>query len=518
MPLPGVLKNIGLGRGKGTSSQNAGTAPSAGAEPAPELEEGEAPVLMDEPEDMDVTQDHEGEAARKRKDRENAVPGPAKLGDISEDDKGRNSEASNTEDQDTSIDSKSPKKRASLSVTGVGRSVDDLSLSSPKQQESQSAQAHTSDANNDERKPQLKLGSQPMSVNPHFSLTPATPVMPGNAASTDAQAIKGGRSDNKSSVEVSSVRPSNTRMSSFPKRSMLQRMPSQAIADTPSTDGCFTPSEPGSASLGSHAPQELLSLAARNAEKQQGGSKDYNFPSMEGGAEGTIVEEPTSTLASPEESLLSTSPSSFSPQSSRHPTSPRDRGSRQYSSSSQRSVSEYSTPQGFLKHRRNSSQHAPREVKETPNAGYQDLPDGKRKLNQYVLTSDIGRGSFGTVQLAKDQSTGREYAVKEFSKMRLRKRKQSEMIRRQGRSGARRGAVPMRRAPARSPSRAREDNQEATNTPKDLDQGVSDLDLIRNEVAIMKKLDHPNVVRLYEVLDVQEDDSLFMGTLWHPCT
>lgn len=28
----------------------------------------------------------------------------------------------------------------------------------------------------------------------------------------------------------------------------------------------------------------------------------------------------------------------------------------------------------------------------------------------------------------------------------------------------------------------------------------------------MKKLNHPNVVRLYEVLDVQQDDSLFMST------
>lgn len=27
----------------------------------------------------------------------------------------------------------------------------------------------------------------------------------------------------------------------------------------------------------------------------------------------------------------------------------------------------------------------------------------------------------------------------------------------------------------------------------------------------MKKLDHPNVVKLYEVLDVEQDDSLFMG-------
>lgn len=27
----------------------------------------------------------------------------------------------------------------------------------------------------------------------------------------------------------------------------------------------------------------------------------------------------------------------------------------------------------------------------------------------------------------------------------------------------------------------------------------------------MKKLDHPNVVKLFEVLDVQQDDSLFMS-------
>lgn len=34
--------------------------------------------------------------------------------------------------------------------------------------------------------------------------------------------------------------------------------------------------------------------------------------------------------------------------------------------------------------------------------------------------------------------------------------------------------------------------------------------LIREEVAIMKKLDHPNLVQLIEVLDDPEDDSLYM--------
>jgi [calcium/calmodulin-dependent protein kinase] kinase len=35
-------------------------------------------------------------------------------------------------------------------------------------------------------------------------------------------------------------------------------------------------------------------------------------------------------------------------------------------------------------------------------------------------------------------------------------------------------------------------------------------DLIKEEIAIMKKLDHPNVVQLVEVLDDPSEDLLFM--------
>ena len=37
------------------------------------------------------------------------------------------------------------------------------------------------------------------------------------------------------------------------------------------------------------------------------------------------------------------------------------------------------------------------------------------------------------------------------------------------------------------------------------------LQKIYREIAIMKKLDHPNVVKLTEVLDDPEDDNLYMG-------
>jgi [calcium/calmodulin-dependent protein kinase] kinase len=43
--------------------------------------------------------------------------------------------------------------------------------------------------------------------------------------------------------------------------------------------------------------------------------------------------------------------------------------------------------------------------------------------------------------------------------------------------------------------------------------GISNnpLDLVRSEVAILKKLNHRNAIKLYEVLDDPDNDSLFMG-------
>jgi len=37
-------------------------------------------------------------------------------------------------------------------------------------------------------------------------------------------------------------------------------------------------------------------------------------------------------------------------------------------------------------------------------------------------------------------------------------------------------------------------------------------DSVKREIAIMKKLDHPNVIKLYEVIENPDNDKLYMST------
>ncbi|KAI5922161.1 kinase-like domain-containing protein [Camillea tinctor] len=152
-------------------------------------------------------------------------------------------------------------------------------------------------------------------------------------------------------------------------------------------------------------------------------------------------------------------------------------------------------------HRRTPSQH--REIKETLNARTEytnDETDGRSQqtINQYVIREEIGRGSYGAVHLATDQF-GKEYAIKEFSKMRLRKRAQSNILRRPG--GGR---------PQFGPGRSSWLAHKKQLSQYEVAEAKDALYLIREEIAIMKKLDHPNLVSLIEVLDDPEEDSLYM--------
>lgn len=42
-------------------------------------------------------------------------------------------------------------------------------------------------------------------------------------------------------------------------------------------------------------------------------------------------------------------------------------------------------------------------------------------------------------------------------------------------------------------------------------KGDSPLDRVYREIAILKKLDHPNLVKLVEVLDDPVEDNLYLG-------
>ncbi|KAL8973121.1 MAG: hypothetical protein Q9183_000141 [Haloplaca sp. 2 TL-2023] len=156
-------------------------------------------------------------------------------------------------------------------------------------------------------------------------------------------------------------------------------------------------------------------------------------------------------------------------------------------------------------HQRQAS--SSKQVKTTLNAhseytNSQDDGGAVHRINQYAIKEEIGRGSFGAVHLAVDHND-KEYAVKEFSKSRLRKRARSNILRNphQERKPGHLAAGLGFNSPL---------HRHSESEGKDQDGQGDSLYLIKEEIAIMKKLDHPNLVNLIEVLDDPDEDSLYM--------
>ncbi|XP_068623617.1 calcium/calmodulin-dependent protein kinase kinase 2 [Battus philenor] len=103
---------------------------------------------------------------------------------------------------------------------------------------------------------------------------------------------------------------------------------------------------------------------------------------------------------------------------------------------------------------------------------------GYVQLNQYRLLEPIGQGSYGIVKLAYNEEDDTHYAMKILSKRKL--------MRRAGLFG---------RTPPRRPG---------PGPPPD------PLQRVYREIAVLKKLDHPNVVKLVEVLDDPAEDQLYL--------
>lgn len=93
-------------------------------------------------------------------------------------------------------------------------------------------------------------------------------------------------------------------------------------------------------------------------------------------------------------------------------------------------------------------------------------------------------------------------AVKEFSKSRLRKRAQSNVLRRPHAA----------RKPGHLAAGLGFNSPLHQQSPSDIhaQEGGNPLYLIKEEIAIMKKLNHTNLVSLIEVLDDPNEDSLYM--------
>ena len=92
--------------------------------------------------------------------------------------------------------------------------------------------------------------------------------------------------------------------------------------------------------------------------------------------------------------------------------------------------------------------------------------EGNEIVNQYIMVETLGSGAFGTVKKAKSKDDGEFYAIKVLNKKKLKRK-------RVGRFG-------------------------------------NALQTVAREIAIWKKLDHANVVPLYEVIDSKMSQSIYL--------
>ncbi|XP_043495996.1 serine/threonine-protein kinase STE20 [Polistes fuscatus] len=129
--------------------------------------------------------------------------------------------------------------------------------------------------------------------------------------------------------------------------------------------------------------------------------------------------------------------------------------------------SPYGSPQGSPRNRR-------RPLRESRRVSI-DNTQGGLQLNQYRLMNNIGQGSYGIVKLAYNEEDETHYAMKILSKRKLMKK----------------AGIFGRMAPGRKGS-------------------ADPLAKVYREIALLKKLDHPNVVKLVEVLDDPDEDNLYL--------
>uniref|UniRef100_A0A0N4U1M8 calcium/calmodulin-dependent protein kinase n=1 Tax=Dracunculus medinensis TaxID=318479 RepID=A0A0N4U1M8_DRAME len=108
----------------------------------------------------------------------------------------------------------------------------------------------------------------------------------------------------------------------------------------------------------------------------------------------------------------------------------------------------------------------------------QHVNDKYVQLNQYRLMEEIGQGSYGIVKLAYNEKDKNLYALKVLDKTKL-----------------------IKNFAFFPPPKRHKRAQSSMKDP---------MQLVQREIAILKKLNHPNVVKLVEVLDDPSDKFIYM--------
>lgn len=131
-----------------------------------------------------------------------------------------------------------------------------------------------------------------------------------------------------------------------------------------------------------------------------------------------------------------------------------------------------------------------RELKTSRSVCSSTTAEGYETINEYMIIDQIGEGQFGRVLLAVNEKTQETRAIKVLPKKAIKKRRGHSHTFESTTSGNSSSGF-LSSGPASA------DNQSA-------------LAAIKNEIAIMKKLRHRNIVTLYEVIDDDTEDSLYL--------
>jgi serine/threonine protein kinase len=124
----------------------------------------------------------------------------------------------------------------------------------------------------------------------------------------------------------------------------------------------------------------------------------------------------------------------------------------------------------------------------------------RKCFNEFILLGSIGRGAFGKVKLALSRENRQFYAVKVLSKSMMRKQNRNSVFDRSAPQAVSQNVAPLPLlygAPG----------------PDGGSTSIGDV----NEIAIMRKLDHPNVIRMHGMFDDVENDRLFIVVEFVAC-